>query len=333
MESQDVEDNSSFILHPSSLDLGKRLDAFLAEKIEGWSRSRLQRLIDDGDATVNQNQAKSSYKLRAEDRIEVELTETFVEKFEPENIPLEIIFEDENLAVINKKAGMITHPGAGASSGTLANAIAYKFKIQNEELKIDMDLDEQSKIQNLKSKIGIVHRLDKDTSGLIVVAKNETIHENLSGQFRNREVYKSYVALAHGKVERNTGKIDAPIARDKHNRLKMSVQKSGRNALSLWKARQRFEKFTLLDVEIKTGRTHQIRVHLSYINHPIVGDETYNSGRDNTVADLHIRQAIAELNRFFLHAERLSFTHPATKEKMDFHATLPKELKDFLALI
>ena len=155
----------------------------------------------------------------------------------------------------------------------------------------------------------------------------------MSGQFRNREVYKSYIALAHGKVERNTGKIDAPIARDKHNRLKMSVQKSGRNALSLWKARQRFEKFTLLDVEIKTGRTHQIRVHLSYINHPVVGDETYNSGRDNTVADLQIRQTIKELNRFFLHAERLSFTHPATKEKMDFHATLPKELKDFLALI
>ena len=175
--------------------------------------------------------------------------------------------------------------------------------------------------------------MDKDTSGLIVVAKNETVHENLSEQFRNREVYKSYVALAHGKVERNTGKIDAPVARDKHNRLKMSVQKSGRNALSLWKARQRFEKFTLLDVEIKTGRTHQIRVHLAYINHPIVGDETYNSGRDNTVADLEIRQAIKELNRFFLHAERLSFTHPLTKEKMDFHAPLPKKLKDFLALI
>jgi 23S rRNA pseudouridine1911/1915/1917 synthase len=327
------EENTILNFQAETEDIGKRLDAFLSEKIENWSRSRLQKLVDDGDATVNQNQAKSSYKLRAEDQIEVELTETFALKFEPENIPLEIIFEDECLAVINKRAGMITHPGAGAPSGTLANAIAYKFKIQEEELKIENSLNEQSTMQNLKSRIGIVHRLDKDTSGLIVVAKNETVHENLSEQFRNREVYKSYVALAHGKVERNTGKIDAPIARDKHNRLKMSVQKSGRNALSLWKARQRFEKFTLLDVEIKTGRTHQIRVHLSYINHPIVGDETYNSGRDNSVADLEIRQAIKELNRFFLHAERLSFTHPTSKEKIDFHAPLPKELKDFLALI
>ena len=327
------EENTILNFQTEPDDVGKRLDAFLAEKIEGWSRSRLQRLVDDGEATVNQNQAKSSYRLRAEDTIEVELTETFIEKFEPEDIPLEIIFEDESLAVINKKAGMITHPGAGAPNGTLANAVAYRFKIQDSEFKIEGNLDDQSNFQKLKSKIGIVHRLDKDTSGLIVVAKNETVHENLSGQFRNREVYKSYVALAHGKVERNTGKIDAPIARDKHNRLKMSVQKSGRNALSLWKVRQRFEKFTLLDVEIKTGRTHQIRVHLSYINHPIVGDETYNSGRDNTVADLQIRQTIKELNRFFLHAERLSFTHPATKEKMDFLAPLPKELKDFLALI
>ncbi len=327
------EENTTLNFQLETEDVGKRLDAFLAEKIENWSRSRLQRLIDDGDAVVNQNQAKSSYRLRAEDTIEVELSETFIEKFEPEDIPLDIIFEDESFAVINKRAGMITHPGAGAANGTLANAIAYRFKIQDEELTIDRASDAQTNFQNLKSKIGIVHRLDKDTSGLIVVAKNETVHENLSGQFRNREVYKSYVALAHGKIERNTGKIDAPIARDKHNRLKMSVQKSGRNALSLWKVRDRFEKFTLLDVEIKTGRTHQIRVHLAYINHPIVGDETYNSGRDNTVADLQIRQAVAELNRFFLHAERLSFTHPATKEKLDFHAPLPKELTNFLRLI
>lgn len=327
------EEVSTLNFKTETEDAGKRLDAFLSEKIEGWSRSRLQKLIDDGDVSVNQNQAKSSHRLHIEDQIEVELVETLIEKFEPENIPLEIIFEDESLAVINKQAGMVTHPGAGISRGTLANAVAYRFKIQNSEPETENILDEKSRIQNLRAKIGIVHRLDKDTSGLIVVAKNESAHVNLSEQFRNREVYKSYVALAHGKVERNTGKIDAPIARDRHNRLKMSVQNSGRNALSLWKVRQRFEKFTLLDFEIKTGRTHQIRVHLSYINHPIVGDETYNSGRDNTVADLETRQAIKDLNRFFLHAERLSFTHPTTGEKMDFHAPLPKELKDFLALI
>jgi 23S rRNA pseudouridine1911/1915/1917 synthase len=327
------EETSTLSFRTEIEDKGKRLDAFLSEKIEGWSRSRLQKLIDDGDVSVNQNPAKSSQRLQAEDQIDIELTETLIEKFEPENIPLEIIYEDESLAVINKPAGMVTHPGAGISHGTLANAVAYHFKIQNSEDETQNILDEQSRLQNLRAKIGIVHRLDKDTSGLIVVAKNESAHVALSEQFRNREVYKSYVTLVHGSIERNTGKIEQPIARDRHNRLKMSVQKSGRNALSLWKVRRRFEKFTLVDVEIKTGRTHQIRVHLSYINHPIVGDETYNSGRDNTVADLQIRQAIKDLNRFFLHAEQLSFTHPTTGERMDFKAPLPPELQSFLRLL
>jgi 23S rRNA pseudouridine1911/1915/1917 synthase len=168
---------------------------------------------------------------------------------------------------------------------------------------------------------------------LIVVAKNEEIHDALSEQFRRREVFKSYLALVHGEVEENSGTIDAPIAREKHNRTKMSVRKHGRNALSLWKTRLRFEKFTLLAIEIKTGRTHQIRVHLSYINHPVVGDETYNSGRDKTVRDLEIRRAITDLNRFFLHAEKLSFTHPETKEKMNFTAPPPPELKAFLEIL
>ncbi len=333
MESQDIEENSSFILHPSSLDSGKRLDAFLSEKIEGWSRSRLQRLIDDGDVSVNQMLAKSSYKLRADDVIEIELTELPAEIFEPENIPLEIIYEDESLAVINKKSGMVVHPGAGISSGTLANAIAYQFKIQGLGFEIEDNLDEQSKIRNLKSKIGIVHRLDKDTSGLIVVAKTEEIHEHLSEQFRNREVFKSYVALVHGAMAEKSGTIDAPIAREKHNRTKMAIRRHGRNALSLWNVRKRFDKFTLLNVEIKTGRTHQIRVHLMSINHPVVGDETYNGGRDKTVKDVKVRQAIVELNRFFLHAERLSFTHPQTLERMEFYAPLPEELKNLLELI
>jgi 23S rRNA pseudouridine1911/1915/1917 synthase len=317
---------------PETADAGKRLDAYLSEKIESWSRSRLKKLIDDGDVTVNQSAAKSSYKIRANDVIEVELNELPAETFEPENIPLDIVFEDEFLAVVNKPAGMVVHPGAGVSSGTLANAIAYRFKIQDSRFKIE-NLDEQSKIQNLKSKIGIVHRLDKDTSGLIVVAKSEEIHEKLSEQFQAREVYKSYVALVHGEPEENTGKIEAPIAREKHNRLKMSVKQYGRHALSLWKVKKRFEKFTLLAVEIKTGRTHQIRVHLAYINHPVVGDETYNAGRDKTVRDLNVRRAIQDLRRFFLHAEKLSFTHPKTGEWLSFVAPLPKELKSFLELI
>lgn len=324
-------DNQIFRI--SETDIGKRLDVFLSEKIEDWSRARLQKLIDDGNVTVNQKTAKSSYKLRGGERIEVEFVEDLIEKFEPEDIPLDIIYEDKFFAVINKPAGMVVHPGAGISSGTLANALAYKFRIQNSEFRIENSADAQSKIENLKSKIGIVHRLDKDTSGLIVVAKNESVHENLARQFGERTVSKNYLALAHGRIETQIGKIEIAIGRDVRQRTRMAIVKGGREALTLWKVRQRFNKFTLLDVEIKTGRTHQIRVHLASVNHPIVGDETYNAGRDKTVADVKIRQAIANLNRFFLHAEKLSLTHPKTLEKMNFTAPLAPELTEFLKLI
>lgn len=328
----ETDENSSFILHPSSLDEGKRLDAFLAEKIENWSRSRLQKLIEDGDVSVNQKQVKSSYKICLDDEIEVELTEAIASDFVPENIPLEIVYEDEFLAVINKPAGMVVHPGAGVLSGTLANAIAYHFKFQISGCKSETE-EVQSPKSKIQNRIGIVHRLDKNTSGLIAVAKSIEIHEKLSEQFRVREVFKSYIALVHGETEENGGKIDAPIAREKHNRTKMAVRTHGRYALTHWKVKQRFDKFTLLAVEIRTGRTHQIRVHCAYLNHPVVGDETYNSGRDKTVNDLQIRQAISELGRFFLHAEKLSFTHPITKNKLNFTAPLPDELTEVLKLL
>ncbi|MBK8465676.1 MAG: RluA family pseudouridine synthase [Chloracidobacterium sp.] len=314
-----TEEPSSFILHPSSLDTGKRLDAYLAENIDGWSRSRLQRLIENEDVLVNEAAVKPSYRVRDSDEIEVDLIEVPVARFEPEDITLDIVYEDEYLAVINKPAGMVVHPGAGVQSGTLANAIAFHFG---------------SKAQNPTSKdqdrVGIVHRLDKDTSGLIVVAKTDEVHEALSEQFRERLVYKSYVALVHGSPDTNTGKIEAPIGRNKHNRLRMKVATHGRSALSLWKVRKRYAKFTLLDVEIKTGRTHQIRVHMGYINHPVVGDEIYNEGRDNTVADTNTRNAIKSMGRFFLHAEKLSFTHPVTEEQQDFSVPLPLVLLSFL---
>ena len=311
-------------------DAGKRLDAFLAENIEGWSRSRLQRLIDNGDVLVNEKPAKASYKLRNSDEIEVELAEVSAASFEAENIPLDIVYEDEVLAVINKPAGMVVHPGAGVVNGTLANALAFHFGFRNSDLRFENAGDEQSKIQNLKSKIGLVHRLDKDTSGLMVVAKNEKVHEALAEQFQTREIFKSYVALVHGATRENSGRIDKPIARDRWKRTKMTVAANGRNALSLWKVRRRFEKFTLVDVEIKTGRTHQIRVHLASINHPVVGDETYNEGRDKTVANPEIKKAIQDLDRFFLHAERLSFTHPETGERLQFVSPLALELENFL---
>lgn len=328
------------ILNFAITEVGKRLDAFLAENIEGWSRSRLQRLIEDGDVLVNQTSAKPSYKLRENDEIDVDLTEAPPARFEPENIPLDIVFEDEYLAVINKPAGLVVHPGAGVSSGTLANAIAYHFGVSGmqpvPEAVADALAEPLSPVSfdpANTSRVGIVHRLDKQTSGLIVVAKSEEIHEAMSELFRSREVYKSYLALVHGSPRDNTGIIDRPMARDRWHRTKMTVAANGRNALSLWKVRQRFDKFALVEVEIKTGRTHQIRVHLASINHPVVGDETYNEGRDNTVANIDVKNAIRIMGRFFLHAENLSFTHPVTKEQLAFVLPLPDELKRFLDII
>lgn len=312
-------ETTSLNLRVDAESAGKRLDSFLAASISGWSRSRLQKLIEDQDVLVNDAPAKASYKLRDGDEVDVDLIEMPAAVFEPEDIPLDIVFEDEYLAVINKPAGMVVHPGAGVQSGTLANAIAFHFRLLGSG--------------SGGNRVGIVHRLDKDTSGLIVVAKTDEIHEALSEQFRERGVYKSYVALVHGATDQNTGKIEASIARNKHNRLRMKVATSGRSALSLWKVRSRYDKFTLLDVEIKTGRTHQIRVHLAYINHPVVGDEIYNEGRDKTVNDPDIKRAIASLGRFFLHAEKLSFTHPQTGERLDFSQELPPELKEFLQVL
>ena len=314
------DESTSSILQVSSDDAGKRLDAYLAEKIDGWSRSRLQRLIENGDVLVNGKEAKASYKLREADELDVDLTEEPVAKFEPENIPLDIVLEDEYLAVINKPAGMIVHPGAGVNSGTLANAIAWHFQ----------HAEQSPSDGGTHNRIGIVHRLDKDTSGLIVIAKDEQTHEALAEKFRTREVFKSYVALVHGSTRDNSGTIDRPIARDRWHRIKMTVAANGRHALSMWKVRKRFEKFTLVEVEIKTGRTHQIRVHLASINHPVVGDATYNEGRDKTIADVQIKKAVEDLNRFFLHDERLSFTHPKTGELLELAQPLPDELNSFL---
>ena len=296
---------------------GERLDAFLAAQIEGWSRSRLQRLIEDADVLVNGSIVKPSYKLHANDEIEVELTILPSTQFVAEDIPIEVVHEDEDLIVVNKPAGMVVHPAAGVASGTLANALAFHFQ-------------KLSKTGG-EGRPGIVHRLDKGTSGLLVVAKTGSAHEDLADQFRTREVFKSYVALVHGQCERDTGRIDQPIARDPRNRTRMAIVRSGRSALSIYHVSERFDRFTRLDVELKTGRTHQIRVHLAWIKHPVVGDEVYGSGRDKTVADPRLRSEIAKLGRQFLHAERLGFRHPGTQERMLFRAPAPPELLNLLA--
>jgi 23S rRNA pseudouridine1911/1915/1917 synthase len=294
---------------------GLRLDAFLASAIAGWSRARLQRLIEAEDVLVNGKPAKASHKLREHDELEVELTSPATTSFTPEAIPIQIVYEDDTLVVVNKPAGLVVHPAAGIHSGTLANALAYHF---------------QQLPNGTSVRPGIVHRLDRDTSGLLVVAKTESALEHLSDQFRERSVYKLYAALVHGRVPSDSGRIEQPLARDPTNRTRMAVVRGGRSALSVYRVNRRFNRFTLLDVELKTGRTHQIRVHLAWAKHPVVGDEVYGAGRDNTVQDPRLRSQIRALGRQFLHAEKLAFTHPATGERVQFLSPLPAELSDLL---
>jgi 23S rRNA pseudouridine1911/1915/1917 synthase len=309
------DDHESLTFKIGPDDVGVRLDAFLASQIEGWSRARLQRLIEAEDVLVNGKPARASHKLREHDKLEVELTPPATTSFTPEAIPIEIVHEDDTLVVVNKPAGLVIHPAAGIHSGTLANALAYHFQ----------QLPNASSVRP-----GIVHRLDRDTSGLLVVAKTESALEDLSDQFRARTVYKSYVALVHGRMQSDSGRIEQPLARDPSNRTRMAVVRGGRSALSIYRVTRRFNRFTLLDVELKTGRTHQIRVHLAWLKHPVIGDETYGGGRDNTIQDPRLKAQIRNLGRHFLHAEKLAFTHPATDERVQFHSPLPPDLSNLL---
>jgi 23S rRNA pseudouridine1911/1915/1917 synthase len=308
------QETLSFKIAPE--DAGARLDAYLATHIEHWSRARLQRLIEAEDVLVNGKPSKASYKLREHDELEVELTAPTTAAFTPEAIPVDIVYEDATLVVVNKPAGLVVHPAAGIHSGTLANALAYHFQ--------------QLPGSGAGVRPGIVHRLDRDTSGLLVVAKTEAALEHLSDQFRDRTVFKSYAALVHGRVSADSGRIDQPLARDPTNRTRMAVVRGGRSALSLYRVRQLFDRFTLLDVELKTGRTHQIRVHLAWLKHPVVGDETYGAGRDNTIQDAKLRAVVRNLGRHFLHAEKLAFTHPETGQRVEFNSPLPPELAGLL---
>ena len=321
----------------SETDAGARLDAFLAARFASVSRTALKRAIEEGDVLVGGRASKPSHKLKAGERVEVELPAPPTTELTPEDIPLDIVYEDADVVVVNKHAGMVVHPAAGIHSGTLANALAYRLRIADCGLRSAESgaaFSSQSAIRNPQSlRPGIVHRLDRNTSGLIVVAKTAQAHENLSEQFRARTVFKSYVALVHGVVREEKGRVEQPLARDPRKRTRMAIARGGRAALSLWRVRRRFARFTLLDVEIKTGRTHQIRVHLAWMKHPVVGDETYGGGRDKTVTDPTLRARIAALGRQFLHAERLGFHQPRTGVWMSFTAPLPRELQGFLDLL
>jgi len=304
---------------------GTRLDTYLASQIVTTSRSQVRRAIELGKVLVNnQPVIKPAYEVSEGEKIEITLPETPPLEAKAEAIPLDIIHEDDEIIVINKPAGMVTHPGAGVRSGTLANALVYHFEQQ------DLKLPRRGGA----SRPGIVHRLDVGTSGLIVVAKTDRAHLHLAEQFQSRTVHKIYSALVYGTVKDNEGKIEAPIGRDPHSRVKMAIRPAGigREALSLFQVVERFDEFTLLNVEIKTGRTHQIRVHLAHIKHPIVADPTYDTGRANSVKSPKLRAAISKLDRPFLHAARLSFTHPATGERVEFSAPLPDDLQTFLTL-
>ena len=313
---EETAENETLTLRVAGEEAGERLDAYLAARVPEVSRTMLRRLIEDGDVLVAGRNRKPAYKLRAGEEIEVELTSPAPLNLVPEDIPLTIVYEDDDLVVVNKEAGMVVHPGAGVSGGTLANALAFRFA--------------QLSAHAGTLRPGIVHRLDRGTSGLIVVAKTVAVHEKLAVQFRDRTVFKSYVALVHGRVAAESGRIDEPLARSPSNRTRMAVVAGGRAALSLYRVRRRYERFTLLDVEIKTGRTHQIRVHLAWLKHPVVGDEAYSAGRDRTIPDVRLRALVGRLGRQFLHAECLSFKHPRSGEPLEFTAPLPRELSGFL---
>ena len=300
---------------------GARLDSFLASRILEVSRTRIQRAIEDGDILVNERASKPGYRLRTGDRIEIDLPEPPPVALVPEPIPLNIIYEDDDLIVVDKPAGMVVHPGAGVETGTLANALVYHFNA----------------LSGAAGRIrpGIVHRIDKETSGLLVVAKNDVAHERLSDQFRDRQVFKMYIALVYGRMSESSGEIEARIGRSPHNRTRMSVLRggAGRAAHTIFEVARRYNEFTLLKVQIKTGRTHQIRVHLAHTGHPVAGDSTYGGGRENSIRNPLVRRGVIALGRQFLHSAQLGFKHPRTGKSLEFASPLPPELENFLALL
>jgi 23S rRNA pseudouridine1911/1915/1917 synthase len=306
-------------------DAGKRLDQFLAARLESVSRARVQELIADGKVLVNDAAAKASLKLRGGERVSV-LGEAQRARLKAvaEEIPLDVIYEDDDLAVINKPAGMMVHAGAGATDdarnrGTLVNALLHHL----------------GSLSGVGGELrpGIVHRLDKETSGLIVVAKNDEAHRKLSAQFAAREVKKKYVALVHGWVKKDSGTLAQSISRDRVQRMRMTTRlEGGRAAVTHYRVVRRldtkFGKFTLLDVKIDTGRTHQIRVHVAAMGHPVVGDTMYGAPKQ-----ARGKNAVIGLERNFLHAAELEFRHPRSGQAIALNSALPEELREFLGMV
>ncbi|MBO5261471.1 MAG: RluA family pseudouridine synthase [Clostridia bacterium] len=295
----------------SSEDIKKRLDVFVSEQI-GVTRSNAQGLIENGYVTVNGKAENKNYRLRENDEIEIEEQEPVTLNVEAENIPLDIVFEDEDIIVINKPSGMVVHPAPGNESGTLVNALLYHCK---------------GSLSGINGVIrpGIVHRIDKDTSGLLVVAKNDESHVFLSSLLKEHGIKRVYHAIVTGHFKESKGTVNAPIARHPVDRKKMAVVIGGREAITHYEVIEEYPSFTYARFQLETGRTHQIRVHTSYIGHPIIGDEVYGGGK--TVFEKNNK---ALLNGQILHAKILSFPHPRTKEIVTFECELPDNFKRLL---
>ena len=290
-------------------ETGKRLDQMLHERLPQYSRSRIQQWIKEGRVLVNGVPARPSHALRAGEAIDVEPADPPPLRAVPEAIPLAVLYEDQDVVAIDKPAGMVVHAGAGVHSGTVVNALLHRF----------------ASLSGVAGALrpGIVHRLDRYTSGVLLVAKNDDAHQQLAAQFSGRQVEKVYLALVHGRVMRATGRIERPIARDPLHRTRMTSRLAeGRAAWSEYRVLRRFERFTLLEVRIGTGRTHQIRVHLSSIGHPVAGDTLYGAP-----AKVEGRPP---LGRYFLHARRIRFHQPTTGEEVVVESPLPADLESWL---
>lgn len=286
--------------------IGERIDKFLSQINEEYTRSYIQKLLAEEKITVNNNVVKSSYKLKLGDVISVDEIEAKTINVEAEDIALDIIYEDDDVIVVNKAKGMVVHPGNGNYDGTLVNALMYSHK------------DKLSAINGL-IRPGIVHRIDKDTSGILVVAKNDKAHKILADDFKVHNINRKYIAIVKGIVDKDNIKIDLPIGRAQNDRVKMAVtQKNSRNAVTYIKVLERFYKsnYTLIEATLETGRTHQIRVHMSYIGYPLLGDEVYSKGKNEF-----------GVSGQMLHAKVLGFNHPITKEYLEFNKDEPKEFK------
>ena len=287
-------------------NIGTRIDKYLTDNSD-YTRSKIQKMIENGNILVNNKQTKDSYKLKENDRITIEEYNEEID-IEPENIPLDIYYEDEDLIVVNKPSGMVVHPAPGNYSKTLVNALMYHT-------------NNLSTI-NTSIRPGIVHRIDADTSGLLLVAKNDKTHNALAEAIQKKEVVREYIALVEGVIMEDTATIDAPIGRDKNNRKKMAVtSENSKDAITHIRVLDRYKDSTLIRCKLETGRTHQIRVHLNYIGHPVVNDPVYGYKK---LIDKGFGQ--------MLHAEKIGFVHPTTKEYMEFTAPLPDRFKEILEI-